>query len=435
MVGSVLLITLVAFEELASTSIMPSVVADLGAERWFSLASGAALAAQLAATVVAGLACDWRGPRFVMAWGLALFTSGLVVSALAGTISVFVVGRLMMGLGGGLLIVPLYVLIGSVADAAHRPAFFASFSLAWVVPSLVGPVIAGYVVRAFGWHPVFGFVPLLTAVAVLPLVGILRGLTHPPSPRPPKLWAMACTGAVAGTGAALIQLAGALDPAWRSVVVAVFAAGIAMCAWSLPRLLPRGAFTLRRGIGAGVMARLLAMGVQAGAGVFIPLLLQRIHGWPEHTATLWVSAGSLAWAAGAVIQSRVKSPGGRSRLPLAGTVLLAAGVASLAALLTPAVPLWVALAGWMAAGLGTGLFHSSLSVLALEITPAAKHGKVASWLQVADSAGPAIELASVSVLMGVWADSGATGALAYAPAYVVAVVLACAAVAASRRIA
>ena len=255
------------------------------------------------------------------------------------------------------------------------------------------------------------------------------------SPRPPKLWAMARTGAVAGTGAALIQLAGALDPAWRSVVVAVFAAGIAMCAWSLPRLLPRGAFALRRGIGAGVMARLLAMGVQAGAGVFIPLLLQRIHGWPEHTATLWVSAGSLAWAAGAVIQSRVKSPGGRSRLPLAGTVLLAAGVASLAALLTPAVPLWVALAGWMAAGLGTGLFHSSLSVLALEITPAAKHGKVASWLQVADSAGPAIELASVSVLMGVWADSGATGALAYAPAYVVAVVLACAAVAASRRIA
>ena len=45
LVGSVLLITLAAFEGLATTTIMPNVVADLDSEAWFSVASGAALAA------------------------------------------------------------------------------------------------------------------------------------------------------------------------------------------------------------------------------------------------------------------------------------------------------------------------------------------------------------------------------------------------------
>ena len=43
------------------------------------------------------------------------------------------------------------------------------------------------------------------------------------------------------------------------------------------------------------------------------------------------------------------------------------------------------------------------------MTPETKHGRVASWLQVADSAGPALELALVSVAMSAWAATATVG--------------------------
>ena len=75
-------------------------------------------------------------------------------------------------------------------------------------------------------------------------------------------------------------------------------------------------------------------------------------------------------------------------------------------------------------GLGVGLVHAPLSVMALEVTPEAKHGRVASWLQVADSAGPALELALVSVAMSAWAATATVGGAAYAPYWVIAAALA-----------
>jgi len=173
-ISSVLLITLVAFEELAATTIMPAVVASFDAAAWYPVASGAALATQLSATVVAGALADWKGPRLVLFGGMVLFAVGLVISAVAPTIIIFVVGRALQGLGGGLLVVPLYVLIGAVASPGHRPVFFAAFSLAWVLPSLVGPAIAGHVTEVWGWHYVFGVVPLFVVIAAVPVVYVLR---------------------------------------------------------------------------------------------------------------------------------------------------------------------------------------------------------------------------------------------------------------------
>lgn len=86
--------------------------------------------------------------------------------------------------------------------------------------------------------------------------------------------------------------------------------------------------------------------------------------------------------------------------------------------------MWVALVGWLLVGLGVGLVHAPLSVMALEVTPEAKHGRVSSWLQVADSAGPALELALVSVAMSAWAATATVGGAAYAPYWVIATVLA-----------
>jgi len=432
MAGSVLLITLSAFESLATTTIMPTVVAELGAESWFSVASGAATAAQLVSTVVAGMLSDRRGPRDVLGVGMVLFVAGLLLCAAAPHVGVFVAGRLVMGLGGGMVIVPLYVLVGALASDRHRPTFFAGFSLAWVLPSLVGPAVAGLVAANAGWRWVFGAVPVLAIVAVLPIVPLLRrlDLAHGGADAVPRrrVATLALFGLGAGSGLLLLQLAGAMS-GW--VLVALAIAGLGLTIALLPRLMPAGTLRLRRGTPSAIATRFLAMGSLAGAAAFIPLVLQRVHGWSVEHAALAVTVGSVAWAVGATVQARIVSPAIRIRLPVAGTSLMAVGLVPVALLAWPSMPVWPGIVGTFLAELGIGLTHATLSDLTLGMVPRSQHGKVSSWLQVADNAGAALELAIVSIALALWAR---TPLLPYAPAGLIALVLAALAVLAAVRI-
>ena len=274
MLSSVILITLSAFESLATTTIMPNVVASFHADSWFAVSSGAALITNLIANVLAGGLSDALGVKKVFAWGLGLFCVGLLVSALAPHIAVFVLGRLIQGLGGGFIIVPLYVLIGAIATPLHRPRYFAAFSLSWVFPSLVGPTLAGLIVTYIGWRVVFGLAPLLAVFGAIPLHSVLKKFSIPsqgvlPSSRFVRL------ALGSGIGVFLLQISGTFTSVW--VMVLVGSAGLTLSAITLPRLLPPGSFTLKRGIPALVITRLLMMGAVTGAEVVLPLLLQRVQ--------------------------------------------------------------------------------------------------------------------------------------------------------------
>ena len=72
LIGSVVLITCLAFEALATTNAMPTVVADLGGDRWYSLAAGMVLAGQILSTTIAGWWADKMGVRRPLVFGLSL---------------------------------------------------------------------------------------------------------------------------------------------------------------------------------------------------------------------------------------------------------------------------------------------------------------------------------------------------------------------------
>ncbi|QWW20654.1 MFS transporter [Schaalia sp. 19OD2882] len=431
MVGSVLLITILAFEALATTTVMPNVVADLGAESWFSVASGAALAAQLVTTVVAGALCDWRGARGVLLAGTALFLAGMIVCASAPHVALFVLGRMLQGIGAGLGVVPLYVLVGQVVCDAHRPSFFAAFSMAWVGPSLVGPALAGWVATHLSWRWLFGAVPLVATLAVVPLVRVLALVSRKQGERPRNLMRLALLAMGAGAGVLALQLSGALDGwgAWASL-----GAALLLIPLTLPSLLPRGALRLAPGVPSLIAARLLLSGAFTGANAALPLLLQRIHSWSAEGASLAVTIASVGWAVGAWVQARVKDPVRREQLPVVGTALMAIGYAPLFLLVWPQLPVWPHLLSVGIATGGLGMAHSTFSVRILAALPQAEHGKGSSWLQVADASGSALELALASILLAAWAHLPVSqGSLAYLPAPVIAAVVGALAILAASR--
>src|SRR3712207_7477608 len=113
---------------------------------------------------------DRRGPRVALPWGVAAFAAGLLVAGLAGGMAVFVAGRALQGLGAGVMVVLLYVIAGQAYDSSLRPRLFGAISAAWVLPALVGPVVAGLVTTHASWRLVFlGLLPLIVLGALLVL--------------------------------------------------------------------------------------------------------------------------------------------------------------------------------------------------------------------------------------------------------------------------
>ncbi|MCE0447040.1 MFS transporter [Streptomyces tricolor] len=93
---------------------------------------------------------------------------------------VFILGRAVQGLGGGLVIVALYVVVGRAYPERLRPAIMAAFAAGWVVPSIVGPLASGAVTEHLGWRWVFLGIPVLVALPLaLALPRIRRRASGP----------------------------------------------------------------------------------------------------------------------------------------------------------------------------------------------------------------------------------------------------------------
>ncbi|MGH8792727.1 MAG: MFS transporter, partial [Stackebrandtia sp.] len=166
-VGIIGLESLVAFEYLAVNVAMPTVARELDGVALYGLAFGAALAAAMACTVISGIWSDVSGPGRPLWTGLTLFTAGLLGAGAASNMTALIVGRAVQGLGGGLIVVALYVVVARAYPAELKPRVFAAVAAAWVIPTIVGPAIAGLITTHLGWRWVFFSAALLAPVGLL----------------------------------------------------------------------------------------------------------------------------------------------------------------------------------------------------------------------------------------------------------------------------
>lgn len=426
LVGSVILITLFAFEALATTTVMPTVLQDLGNEAWLPLAAGAPLATQVLSSASAGPLTSAKGARLTLAAGVLLFSVGLLLAGGAVNIGMFIAGRAVQGIGAGLSIVPLYVLVGVISTDLNRRYFFAAFSMAWVLPALVGPPIAGLVVESFGWRPIFLAVPIMAFAAFLRLTSLLTSIKVKPSRLPTSFPVLLAYAAVTGFALLAAQFSSATGGAIGAIILT---ASLVVAFFSLGKLLPAGTLILRRGVPALVATRGLTIAAQVGAASLVPMVLQVVQGWSPAQASLAVGLGSLSWALGATLQARTNIE--RIKLPLIGASFLALGLGLLLSLAIP-LKMWpIGLLGWAFAGFGIGFTHTTLSDLALGRVSLARHAEISSALQVADNSGPALALAFIAMAFVV---TDALGNQPWIAAFVVTFVIALIGIAAAKRI-
>jgi MFS family permease len=389
-IGAVALIFLAAMQSLAVTTVMPIVSADLDGDALYAVAFAGTLATSVIGMVAAGAWSDRSGPRGPLYASVALFVIGLVIAGLATTMPLLVVGRLVQGLGTGGQTVALYVVVARVYPPRTHGRVFAAFSAAWVVPSLIGPFLAGAVTEYLHWRWVFLGFAVLTAVAFALVALRLHGfplLTDHPSGGG-VLGRLACAFALA-VGALALSLAGEAG-AWSGLAVA---ASVVVIVLAARPLLPRRTLRAARGLPSVILMRGLIAGALFGAEIYVPYLLIADYDFSPTWAGLGLTAAALLWASAAYIQGRFGDRLGNVRITLIGSALLLAALLAAAATAWWHLPPAALVAGWALAGAGMGLMYPRLTVLTLAYSTPQNQGFNSSALSISDAIGASVAIA------------------------------------------
>lgn len=253
-IGVVALVTLAAFENRAVSTILATIVRELDGWALFGASTGAPLVTFTIAMAWSGGWTDRAGPRPVLLWGMASFVVAQVVSGLAPTMAVFVAGRAASGAAEALIDTALMVLVAQALPEALRAKIFASFAAAWILPSLLGPSLAGAIDAVSGWRLVF-VAPLLVVPVALALLRPALRRTH--AGGAPTTDAAATASERRRVAAALLLAAGLAvttfsapllsEPATRAAGAVVIGAGAVLVVVGGVRALPHGMARLARG--------------------------------------------------------------------------------------------------------------------------------------------------------------------------------------------
>ena len=426
-IGMFALILIAAFEVMAVTTIMPLVAEELDGESLFALAFSVPFAAGVVGMVVSGNWADRSGPLPPLIAAGVLFAIGLAIAGLAPNMEVLVLGRLVHGIGGTAVTVPLYVIVARVYPEHLRARVFAGFAAAWVIPSIVGPAVAGVIAEQADWRWVFlGVIVLVLPAAAMMLRPLLR--VHDLVAGDPTVpWSLARLGwsVLAAAGALGVSLAKELDEPWRWVVAV---AAIVLTVVAVRPLLPPGTLRAARGMPATVLMRAVVAGAFFGSEIYLPyLLIERYEFSPSLAGAVLTGAG-VSWAVASWVQGRLGDRLSNTDAVRIGTGVLAIALVTVLAVSAFSLAPALAFVAWTGAGAGMGFMYPRFSVAVLELSPKSAQGFNSAALNIGEALSAAITLAVTGLVASV------AGPVAFTADFVVTVAIAFVGVALASRV-
>ena len=383
------LVTAAAFEGMAVPTVLPAMADELGDLHLYGWAFSAFWLTNIVGITLAGADADRHGPARALAVGTVLFAAGMLVSGLAPSMPVVVIGRAIQGFGSGALGSVVYASIARAYPPSAAPRMIALVSSAWVVPGLVGPALAGVASDTVGWRWVF--LAIVPAVLVMGFALYLRLAGLGPAERTgepmrsDRRRAFDAIGLAIGSTLLLSSLSIGSLP--MGAVLAVGGGGLGL--YCLRHLLPEGSLRLAPGRPSVVIAIFAISFAFFGTEAFVPLSVVELRGGSVTLGGIALTAAALTWTAGSWLQDRAAALGMRRTLVVAGAAFIVAGIGVTAAVLVPDVPVLIAAVGWAIAGLGMGLAYSMLALLMLETSAPGEAGFSSAALQLMFTLGTA----------------------------------------------
>ena len=134
---------------------LPSIAASLGNVGRVSWVIVGYLVATTIAAPVYGQLRDVYGSKRMMFIALAIFIVSSLLCAVATSVEMLTIGRIVQGLGGGGLMTLSQALIGESIPPRERARYQGYLASVMVTSSTFGPVVGGYLTQHLGWRSVF----------------------------------------------------------------------------------------------------------------------------------------------------------------------------------------------------------------------------------------------------------------------------------------
>ncbi len=159
-------VTLHAVNMYIATTVMPSVVQDIGGMDFYAWATTLFVVSSILGAALTARLLISAGPRGAYVAATLLFAAGTLISSLAINMPVMLAGRSVQGLGGGFLYALAYGLTRVVLPERLWGRAIGLISAMFGVATLIGPAIGGVFAGYGAWRAAFW--------SLLPVAGLLR---------------------------------------------------------------------------------------------------------------------------------------------------------------------------------------------------------------------------------------------------------------------
>lgn len=358
---------------------MPQLVGDLGASsaqlQWIVAAYTIVFAGLL---LTAGSLGDRFSRRHALLAGLLTFLGGSIVAATAGSTTVLIAGRCVMGIGGALIMpTTLSILVNVFGDPRERAKAIAGWTAASGAGIAVGPIVGGALMRSFSWSSVFWInVPLL----VVAFVGALHLIPDSRDPHATRLDPIGAALSIAAISTLVYAIIQAPERGWRSTSSVVnFAIGAAVAVvfvgWEMRRDDPMLDIALfrNRSFSAGSVALALLFFAMAGTVFLQAQYLQFVLQYTPLAAGFALVPAAIGMLLGTGAGAHLAERHGGRIAVTAGTLIATAGVAVHAAFVDGGsyAPTGI---GLLLFGLGAGIAMPAATEMIMATLPPARAG-------------------------------------------------------------
>ena len=353
----VLAVWLHASNSMLTATTMPSAVVEIGGLNLLHWTFSLYLVGSIVAGASVGLLVVKSDIRTMMIRSALVYIFGCIIVALAPSMPVVLVGRVLQGLGGGGLMGLVYVAQDRFFPNHFVPKIVACLSVTWMLAAFCGPMIGGAFATWGVWRMAywaFAGQALLLIIAISLLLPREAKTLAPKSERIPIVRL-----AILASAIVLVSLAGAdYDPVTSPLLVVMGVMALVMFVFRdrgalSSRILPRDVTNLDHPIGNGVLTIFLLCLCIMSFLIYGPTILIKLYEVTPFIAGLIVMGETLAWSCSAIIFSST-SEHNEPRLIRIGSALVVIGLMAIA-LTLPGQPLWMIVIASMIGSSGFGM--------------------------------------------------------------------------------
>ncbi|RSN11126.1 MFS transporter [Streptomyces sp. WAC 05977] len=359
-----------------------------------------------------GAVSDRLGRKPMLITGLVVFGVATVAAGLAPSAGVMLAARVTSGVGAAMIMPITLAVITSTFPEDRRGKAIGVWTGVAGGGGILGMFLSALLVDVADWRWLFVLPAFLTVAA------LVTTLTSVPNSRETSAHRFDTVGAlvsVIAVAALIFVLQEGPERGWASpatlisLAVGVVAA-ICFVVWELRRrdasLLDVRLFR-ERGLAGGSITLLVVFGVQAGIAVVLFPFFQAVLGWSGLLSTAALMPMAVAMMLTSGLAPRLAARVGSSSTMATGIALAAAGLVSMAVLVSLDGGYPTILPGMIAMGVGMGLSMAPSTEAITASLPRAKQGVASALNDVTREFGTALGVA----LLGTLVATGYRGAI------------------------